>query len=152
MSYQSYYPGSSLRKPLYPDHNQLTPTHIPNRNRPSSLHNSLSKIDLNTLLEEAKATKVLKLNEFLLGDEGAQKLAAFLSKQNNIEVIELKGNNISSDGFGAICDGSLNNQHIRVIGAEWNNIGSGLRGLEALCELLAQNNSLEILGKKTVFL
>lgn len=79
----------------------------------------------------------------VFGDEGAEILAQFLEKNSNIESIEIRGNALSSDGFAKIIESLMGNTTLKTLSAEWNNVGSGVRGLEALGEFVAQNNSLE---------
>jgi len=44
-----------------------------------------------------------------IGDDGAMELAAFLRGQQNITMIDLKGNNITSRGFVEIFNSLRNN-------------------------------------------
>ena len=83
----------------------------------------------------------------VFGDEGAEILSQFLQKNSNTESLELRGNQLTSDGFAKIVEALMGNSTLKSLAAEWNNIGSGVRGIEALCEFvgLVQNVNENIL-------
>ena len=107
--------------------------------------NDHASTDLRVFLDSHNKSKSLRLADMSFGDEGARILREFLDRNKHVEFIEVRGNSISSDGFADICEGLMGNNNFRSFSAEWNNIGSGTRGMEALASFVAQNNSLETL-------
>ncbi len=94
-------------------------------------------IDLRTYLDTHKDARSLRLADMSFGDDGAATLAEFLEKNKKIESLELRAAGITSDGFGKIASALVGNNVIKTLSAEWNTIGSGIRGFEALAEFLA---------------
>jgi len=114
------------------------------RNDPSPINQKKDpRLDLRVYLDSHQNSKGLRLSDMVFGDEGAEIVAEFLEKNKKIESLELRGNALSAEGFARICESLIGNNVIKTLSAEWNNIGSGIRGLEALAEFLAQNNTLE---------
>ena len=104
-----------------------------------------STIDIKLYLDSQTRTKSLRMADMSFGDDGARLLGEFLDKNKQVEAIELRGNSISSEGFVNICEGLFGNNSLKTISVEWNNLGSGTRGIEIFSEFIAQNNSLEYL-------
>jgi len=102
-------------------------------------------IDIKLYLDSQTRTKSLRMADMSFGDDGARLLGEFLDKNKQVEAIELRGNSISSEGFVNICEGLFGNNSLKTISVEWNNLGSGTRGIEIFSEFIAQNNSLEYL-------
>lgn len=104
-----------------------------------------STVDLKLYLDSHARTKSLRMADMSFGDDGARLLGEFLEKNRQVEALELRGNAISSEGFVNICEGLFGNNSLKSFSVEWNNIGSGTRGVEMLADFIAQNNSLEYL-------
>ncbi len=99
--------------------------------------------ELSNHLADQKNPQKLILTDLFLGDEGAIELANILEKNNEIISIEIRGNNISALGFGALCQALHQSTSLKKISAEWNNIGSDNLGVIALRELLQKNKSIQ---------
>jgi hypothetical protein len=78
----------------------------------------------------------------IIGDDGCRLLSDFLRENVHFTTIEMKGNNISAVGFAKICEGLKNNLRLNTIVAEWNQIGSSSKGMEALKGLIEENHSI----------
>ncbi|KRX01579.1 hypothetical protein PPERSA_01482 [Pseudocohnilembus persalinus] len=95
------------------------------------------------IMEKQALQSRINLQEMYINDEGAEKLAQILVKYKNINYIELKGNNISGQGFVPIFEALKSNFQIRVLGLQWNRLGGAdLTGLESLYSLLQTNKNI----------
>ena len=115
-----------------------------NYNQQSKQNNNLS-LYLNSLPENPQR---LILNDMRIGDEGCFILAPFLNKNNAISVLELKGNNITGNGFIEIFQALRNNFKLKVLDLEWNFLGDNINGIEALTSFLSENRSLSHIDLK----
>ena len=124
------------------------------------LRTSEHKKKLREALDRQRSQNTLNLNDFVIGDDGCSEVAKFLQENNNFEIIEIKGNNISGKGFAAICLALANSPSLKRLSAEWNIIGSDRQGLEALKRLLftcrtltsvdLRNNKINFDGAKII--
>jgi Ran GTPase-activating protein (RanGAP) involved in mRNA processing and transport len=62
-------------------------------------------------------------NDRFIGDQGAQELAKFLSDHRKVEVLEIKSNDISADGFKEIFNALTRNPNLKQLIIEYNNLG-----------------------------
>ena len=93
--------------------------------------------------EEQKSSKILSINDFIIGDEGCEVLSEFLMKNKEFSILEFKGNNISSKGLAIICESLKENEFVEEILGEWNLFGNSNEGFIALKEILAKNKSIK---------
>lgn len=105
----------------------------------------LSKLTLH--LESQRTSQTLNLADQVIGDEGAKLVADFLKRYSHFTTIELRGNNLSSEGLASICQALKGSTTLTTILAEWNMIGSSTTnvGFEALYELAKVSRSLTTL-------
>jgi hypothetical protein len=72
----------------------------------------------------------LILNDLILGFEGAQTVAELIPQYHpGLSHLEIKGNNIDSEGFEVLFAALSNCPNLKSIEAEWNSLGSGPSGL-----------------------
>ncbi|EAR96924.1 hypothetical protein TTHERM_00194160 (macronuclear) [Tetrahymena thermophila SB210] len=98
------------------------------------------------MIEALKGQTRINLADQYIGNEGSRILANFLMQNQQVQVLELKGNNIGVDGLIDIIEALRSNDVIKILSLEWNNIGQDIRGLESLGAFLLQNKSLQHLS------
>ena len=99
-------------------------------------------------LEVQRDSDTLSLVDLFIGDEGAYEIAKFLKYNKDYVALHLRGNNISAAGFEAICQALKGSTRMKVVSAEWNNIGSDISGLVALQQTLKANSPIEVVDLK----
>lgn len=62
-------------------------------------------------------------NDRFIGDEGAKELARFIAEHRRVEVLEIKSNDISAEGFKDIFEALTRNSSLRQLIIEYNNLG-----------------------------
>lgn len=62
-------------------------------------------------------------NDKFMGDEGARELAKFIADHRKIEMLEIKSNDISAEGFKDIFEALTRNASLRQLVIEYNNLG-----------------------------
>lgn len=77
------------------------------------------------------------LNDLIIGRDGAEALAQLIPQYHpNLLHLEIKGNNIDSEGFEMVFMALMHCPGLLTIQAEWNSLGSSAAGLAALLYLL----------------
>lgn len=56
-------------------------------------------VSLQALLEQLKQSSRINLSDMYIGDEGAKQLVQYIQNNKNLKFLELRGNNITSDGL-----------------------------------------------------
>lgn len=100
---------------------------------------------LTAVMDSQRSSHTLNLADQFIGDEGAPLVAEFLSRYSHFTIVELRGNNLSSEGFSLICQVLKDNTKLIAILAEWNLIGNNVAGFDALHELVKTSRSLATL-------
>ena len=96
---------------------------------PYAIDESLASMDLNarliSKLEQMKTSPVISLQDSLLGDEGCRVFADFFkhNSHQHITRLDLKGNNIGERGAMHLASFLQENDSIKKLGLEWNNLG-----------------------------
>ncbi len=109
---------------------------------------SIQSVDLNqriiAKLESMKSNQIISMQDSFLGDEGCRVLVDFFlhNQHNHISKLDLKGNNIGERGVSFIAQLMQENDSIKKLSLEWNNIGLSDTGLGALCASLYHNTSI----------
>lgn len=62
-------------------------------------------------------------NDRFIGDEGAAELARFLADHRKIQVLEIKSNDISAEGFKLIFQALTRNPNLKQLVIQYNNLG-----------------------------
>ncbi len=112
------------------------------------IEESLQSVDLNqrifAKLESMKTNQIVSLSDSFLGDEGCKLLVDFFrqNSHNHITKLDLKGNNIGERGVSYLAQLLQENDSIKKLSLEWNNIGLSDTGLQTLCSALHHNTSL----------
>ncbi len=89
------------------------------------------------LIVEQAGSERLVLNDLIIGRDGAEALAQLIPQYHpNLLHLEIKGNNIDSEGFEMVFMALMHCPGLLTIQAEWNNLGSSAAGLAALLYLL----------------
>jgi Ran GTPase-activating protein (RanGAP) involved in mRNA processing and transport len=101
------------------------------------------------LIIDQAGSERLVLNDLIIGREGAEALAQLIPQYHgNLLHLEIKGNNIDSEGFEAVCMALMHCPGLVSLQAEWNNAGSSLAGLAALLYLVRNLRFLELVDLK----
>lgn len=108
-----------------------------------SMTNDNTKIQ--NLLQAQRTSNNLSLSDQFIGDAGAAIVSEFLTKHIHYASIEIRGNNLTGEGFAIICDGLKSLSDLQTLRAEWNLIGNNPSGLEALHELVRCSKRLKII-------
>ncbi|CAG9314099.1 unnamed protein product [Blepharisma stoltei] len=95
-------------------------------------------------LENQKGNSELLLPDLFLGDNACDAIAKFIIENPKIKKLELKGNNIGSEGIKHISAVFQLPNEIESANFQWNNLGSD-DSLKHLCSALSSNNSLKFL-------
>ena len=106
---------------------------------------SLSDLALNKLQTKLKLNSesdTVSLADSFIGDSGCQVLAKFIKEHPKITNLDLRGNNISSEGLKAVAGLLRPPTSLVSLSLEWNNAHLGL---EALGDALAVNTTLRSL-------
>jgi Ran GTPase-activating protein (RanGAP) involved in mRNA processing and transport len=84
------------------------------------------------------------MQDSFLGDEGCKLLVEYFrqNSHNHITKLDLKGNNIGERGACYLAQLLQENDSIKKLSLEWNNIGLSDTGLQTLCSSLHHNTSL----------
>jgi hypothetical protein len=77
-----------------------------------------------------------------IGDEGCHALARFLRDNALLQSLDLRGNNIRADGIVVVAHALQVHQTLKSICFKWNHIGSHIRGIQALCDVLKENTTI----------
>ena len=80
-------------------------------------------MSLASQLEPFRDSLRVVFNDRFIGDEGARELARFLGEHRRVEVLEIKSNDIGSDGFQEIFSALTRNVNLRQLIIEYNNLG-----------------------------
>ncbi|OMJ85977.1 hypothetical protein SteCoe_12611 [Stentor coeruleus] len=99
---------------------------------------SISKLE--SKLAGQRGSNTLNLNDSFIGNEGCIIVSQFLHENISVYNLELRGNNISSEGLRHLGNVFRGQNFIRSISLEWNNIGDGIG---ALTESLIYSNNLQ---------
>lgn len=88
---------------------------------------------------------IISLQDSFLGDEGCKLLVDFFKSypHNHITKLDLKANNINERGAIYLSQFLQENDSIKKLSLEWNNIGCSDTGLQAICTALYHNTSLQ---------
>ena len=62
-------------------------------------------------------------NDRFIGDDGAKELARFIADHRKVQALEIKSNDISSDGFKDIFQSLTKNANLKQLIIEYNNLG-----------------------------
>jgi len=95
-------------------------------------------------LDSLKNSPFLQLSDFSLGDDGCRILADFLRSHGHDQLtrIDLKANNIGERGVTYLAQVLQENDSIKKLALEWNNIGISDQAVQILCQALYHNTSL----------
>lgn len=93
-------------------------------------------------LDAAKDTTTLSLAYASIGDDGCNAIARFMRENVVLRSIDLRGNNIRADGLIVLSQALRTSSTIVSLCLKWNHVGSHDRGIQALCEVLKQNQSI----------
>lgn len=88
------------------------------------------------MMDSLKGQTKINLVDQYIGDEGSRLLGRVLAQNQNLTQLELKGNNIGSEGIIDIIEGLRGNDNLRVLCLMWNSLGQDKRGLEAIAGYL----------------
>ena len=114
-----------------------------------NIEESLQSLDLNqriiAKLEQMRNSPVISLQDSFLGDEGCRIFVEFFKQypHSHISKLDLKANNINERGVIFLAQFLQENDSIKKLSLEWNNIGNSDTGLQALCASLYHNCSLQ---------
>jgi Ran GTPase-activating protein (RanGAP) involved in mRNA processing and transport len=101
------------------------------------------------LIVDQAGSERLVLNDLIIGREGAEALAQLIPQYHpNLLHLEIKGNNIDSEGFEMVCMALMHCPGLLSLQAEWNNVGSSAAGLAALLYLLRNLRFVELVDLK----
>ena len=78
-----------------------------------------------------KSNQIISLSDSFLGDEGCKLLVEFFhhNPHNHITKLDLKGNNIGERGISYLAQLLQENDSIKKLSLEWNNLGLSDTGL-----------------------
>lgn len=107
------------------------------RKAPSISDLSLAK--LQTRLQAQRGAPKLNLADSFIGDEGCELLARHLRDAPGATTLELRGNNLTSDGVRRLIPAFKGPCTVKNLSLEWNSIGNGT---VAVADLLALNSSV----------
>ena len=96
------------------------------------------------MFDHLKQTSRFSLNERFLQNEKSAELAAFILSHGNVEILEIKSNDID-EGFSPIFE-SLETCPIRTINAEFNHLGNSKKSIHQLAKLIDVSHKLEYLN------
>ncbi|CAD8170594.1 unnamed protein product [Paramecium pentaurelia] len=110
-----------------------------NRNNQDSSISTLVPI-----LQRQCPTGRITLNDMYIGDMGAKLVADTIKNYPNIGILDLKGNNIGSNGFIDIFQALKTNISLRTLTLQWNQIcaNNNLKALELLYQVMSINKSI----------
>lgn len=99
--------------------------------------NIYKRQSIQKLIVDQAGSERLILNDLILGRDGAEALSQLIPQYHTgLLHLEIKGNNIDSEGFELIFSSLMHCPNLVSILAEWNNIGSSPSGLMALLYLV----------------
>ena len=92
-----------------------------------------------------KTSQVVSLQDSFLGDDGCRLLVEFFKSNTHDHIVklDLKANNIGERGATYLAYMLQENDSIKKISLEWNNVGLSDTGLAAICQSLYHNTSLQ---------
>ncbi len=73
-------------------------------------------------------------------------MAKFLRENDQVRVLELKGNNIGPQGIKEIFSSIQGSNQIKSMFCEWNSIGRDVEGINAVAGFILNNKTIEHLG------
>lgn len=80
-------------------------------------------MSLQSQFENFKDNARVVFNDRFIGDQGAHELAKFIADHRKIEVLEIKSNDISAEGFRDIFEALTRNPNLKQLIIEYNNLG-----------------------------
>lgn len=101
---------------------------------------AVSKLEHKLVSQNGSST--LNLSDAFIGDEGCKFLAEYIKENIGIQVLELRGNNISQEGLNELLPVLRSQNCISHVSLEWNNIGNEIM---QLAEVLMYNDTLKVL-------
>ena len=111
--------------------------------------NVYKRQSIQKVIVDQAGSERLVLNDLILGREGAETLAQLIPEyHSNLMHLEIKGNNIDSEGLEMVFMALMNCPNLATIQAEWNNIGSSPSGLSALLYLVQNLRFIELIDLK----
>jgi hypothetical protein len=93
-------------------------------------------------LDSSKDASALSLAYASVGDDGCNAIARFVRENVMLRTIDLRGNNIRADGLVVLAHSLRSNSSIVSVCLKWNQVGSHTRGVQALCDVLKDNQSI----------
>ncbi len=80
-------------------------------------------MSLQAQFENFKDNARVVFNDRFIGDPGAKELAKFIADHRKVEVLEIKSNDISADGFRDVFEALTRNPNFKQLIIEYNNLG-----------------------------
>jgi len=101
-----------------------------------------SHANLLATLDNARDATSLSLAYASIGDEGCHALARFLRDNALLQTLDLRGNNLRADGIVVLAHALQVHSTLKAICLKWNHVGSHVRGVQALCDVLKDNTTV----------
>ncbi|CAJ1431043.1 unnamed protein product [Effrenium voratum] len=94
-------------------------------------------------LDASKDSTALSLAYASVGDDGCTAIARYMRENVMLRTLDLRGNNIRADGLVVLAHGLRSGgSNMTSVCFKWNQIGSHPRGIQALCDVLKDNQSI----------
>eukprot|EP00913_Durusdinium_trenchii_P004506 g4183.t1 len=91
----------------------------------------------------AQDSAALSLAYASVGDDGCTAIARYMRENVMLRTLDLRGNNIRADGLVVLAHGLRSGgSNMTSVCFKWNQIGSHPRGVQALCDVLKDNESI----------
>jgi chromosome segregation ATPase len=94
------------------------------------------------LLDAQQRSATLSFSDAFLGDAACPVIAQYLQDNPHVTNLDLKGNNISSEGIKQLASIFRPPVALQTVNFEWNNIGVLDQGVEILSDALASNRTV----------
>ena len=94
------------------------------------------------LLDAQQRSATLSFSDAFLGDAACPVIAQYLQDNPHVTNLDLKGNNISSEGIKQLASIFRPPVSLQTVNFEWNNIGVLDQGIEILSDALATNRTV----------
>jgi hypothetical protein len=93
-------------------------------------------------LDQSRDSTQLTLAYASIGDEGCNAVARFMRENVMLKNLDLRGNNIRADGLVVLAHALRSSPTVVSLCLKWNHMGSHQRGIQALCDVLRENQTL----------
>lgn len=94
-------------------------------------------------LDASKDSAALSLAYASVGDDGCTAIARYMRENVMLRTLDLRGNNIRADGLVVLAHGLRSGgSNMTSVCFKWNQIGSHPRGVQPLCDVLKDNQSI----------